>query len=176
MVVNKRRDTILNQFMNDNGMLDLQEMLPAGMEKNTQAAQLYLANIMELAYLDARIQEPSNRGLSDNDIKAALQRIGADTADPMVFAKRQLEVINTKLLPKIENLGQNFTTFDNPTYTKEDVINEVYDPKVRQDTLDQLLQTKEELETFINRGSRGQGGNDTGIVGSGTAEDPIIID
>ena len=59
---------------------------------------------MQMAYLDARLQEPSNRGLSDSDIKNALTRIGINTFDPMVFARRQQQILR-RLNGKLDNLG-----------------------------------------------------------------------
>jgi len=67
--------------------------LPERFRRTSSAAQNYRANIMELAYMAARLAEPSNRGLSDNDIKNALIRIGADTANPQVMMRRFSEMM-----------------------------------------------------------------------------------
>lgn len=66
--------------------------LPAGVEETSAAAQQHRANVMEMAYMAARLAEPSNRGLSDNDIKNALTRIAGDTSNPQVMMRRFLEM------------------------------------------------------------------------------------
>lgn len=67
--------------------------LPEEFKKSSAVAQNYRAQIMELAYLVARLAEPSNRGLSDNDIQAALQKIAGNTANPQVMLRRFAEMI-----------------------------------------------------------------------------------
>lgn len=146
----------LDRFAQANGMDSARDLLPQHVQDNALAAEQYWANIMELAYLDARLMEPSNRGLSDNDIQNALKRIGADTANPVSFAVRQLEVIETNLLPALENLGGNFSTFDNPSgYTSQQISNEVYGIENKLRVRDQLLATAEQLRGFIAAGRRG---------------------
>ena len=66
--------------------------LPEGVEATSAAAQQHRANIMEMAYMAARLAEPSNRGLSDNDIKNALARIAGGTSNPQVMVRRFLEM------------------------------------------------------------------------------------
>lgn len=66
--------------------------LPEGMLKTSAAAQQHRAAVMEMAYMAARLAEPSNRGLSDNDIKNALARIAGDTSNPQVMMRRFLEM------------------------------------------------------------------------------------
>jgi hypothetical protein len=51
-------------------------------------AQEHRAQILELAYMAARLAEPSNRGLSDKDIEAALARIAGDTSNPQQLMRR----------------------------------------------------------------------------------------
>ena len=58
---------VLDSFARDNGFANAREMLPPHLQNSTQAAELYWANVMELAYLDARLMEPANRRLSDRD-------------------------------------------------------------------------------------------------------------
>lgn len=60
-------------------------LLPEGVSENSANSTVYRANIMNLAYLVARTQEPGGRGLSDNDIKAALQKLGVTTGNPQVI-------------------------------------------------------------------------------------------
>jgi len=64
--------------------------LPEGMERASAAAQEHRALVMEMAYMAARLAEPSNRGLSDNDIKNALLRIAGDTSNPQTMMRRFL--------------------------------------------------------------------------------------
>lgn len=66
--------------------------LPEGVERTSAAAQQHRAAVMEMAYMAARLAEPSNRGLSDNDIKNALARIAGDTSEPQVMMRRFLEM------------------------------------------------------------------------------------
>jgi len=66
--------------------------LPEGVERTSAAAQQHRANIMEMAYMAARLAEPSNRGLSDNDIKNALARIAGGTSNPQVMMRRFVEM------------------------------------------------------------------------------------
>jgi hypothetical protein len=78
----KDADDFLSQFV----------VLPEGVERTSAAAQQHRANVMEMAYMAARLAEPSNRGLSDNDIKNALTRIAGDTSNPQVMMRRFLEM------------------------------------------------------------------------------------
>ena len=66
--------------------------LPPGVEATSAAAQQHRAAVMEMAYMAARLAEPSNRGLSDNDIKNALARIAGDTSNPQVMMRRFMEM------------------------------------------------------------------------------------
>jgi hypothetical protein len=67
--------------------------LPEWARASSAQAQNYRAQIIELAYLSARAAEPSNRGLSDNDIKNALRRLGAESANPAVLFRRSMEIV-----------------------------------------------------------------------------------
>ncbi len=68
--------------------------LPESMSNDAQNAQIYAANIMDLAFMAARMAEPSNRGLSDKDIAAALVRLGGSSAAPEVIMTRFMELIH----------------------------------------------------------------------------------
>jgi hypothetical protein len=68
--------------------------LPKEMRDNSAAAQNYRAQIMDLMYMAARLAEPSNRGLSDNDIIAAAKKIGGNTANPAVMMRRFAEMMH----------------------------------------------------------------------------------
>ena len=67
--------------------------LPDGMEFDAGQAQVLKGQIMDMAYIMARAAEPSNRGLSDNDIKAALVKFGADSGNPAVMMRRAMELM-----------------------------------------------------------------------------------
>ena len=111
------------------------------------AAQ-YKALVMEMAYMDARLQEPSNRGLSDNDIKNALDRVGADTANPVSFLDRQIQRTEQNL-KKLDRLGDGFSPFvtqdENGVVTerwsKEQIQEHVYNPELVQQTRNGMLDT-----------------------------------
>ena len=57
----------------------------------------FRARMMELAYMAARLAEPSNRGLSDNDIKNALTRIAGDSANPQSMMRRFAEIMGDSM-------------------------------------------------------------------------------
>lgn len=61
--------------------------IPAQIGRDAAKAAEYQANIIMLAYLEARQREPSNRGLSDNDIKLALRALGTDSGNPQVIIR-----------------------------------------------------------------------------------------
>jgi hypothetical protein len=153
--------SIFERFLSNAGVIDIQDALPPGIEANSPSAAQWISNVMQLAYVDARMMEPSNRGLSDKDIEAALARIGAQSGNPVNFAIRQLEMIETQLLPRLRNLGTDFTTIptgpSNPHgYTAEDISNYVYDAETRANTENALLQTAESLQKVIAQGPRGR--------------------
>ena len=90
--------------------------LPKGVEPNSSAAQQYRANIIQLAYMEARQREPANRGLSDNDIQNALVALDANSANPQIILRNFSEkVINQaaafedrlQSLPELEGLSQD---------------------------------------------------------------------
>ena len=62
--------------------------LPEWAQGVSAEAQEHRAQILELAYMAARLAEPSNRGLSDKDIEAALARIAGDTSNPQQLLRR----------------------------------------------------------------------------------------
>jgi len=67
--------------------------LPEFARQSAAAADLYRSQILDMAYLAARMAEPSNRGLSDKDIQAALVRIAGDSANPQTILTRFAEHI-----------------------------------------------------------------------------------
>lgn len=66
--------------------------LPEEFKSLSADAQRYRAAIMEMAYISARMAEPSNRGLSDNDIQNALTRLAGNTANPQVMFRKLMEL------------------------------------------------------------------------------------
>ena len=62
--------------------------LPDWAQGVSAEAQEHRAQILELAYMAARLAEPSNRGLSDKDIEAAMARIAGDTSNPQQLLRR----------------------------------------------------------------------------------------
>jgi hypothetical protein len=152
--------TKIDAFAKEMGYSDRNAMLPRELQgAPAQAAELYWANIMELAYLDARIQEPSNRGLSDNDIIAALKRIGADTANPRSFAIRQREVIMNTLIPNLENLGSQMSTFRNDRFTPQEVADEIFGKDYVATVRAGLEETVAKLDIFIGDAKRNADGS-----------------
>ena len=67
--------------------------LPQWAREQSESAQNYRAQVIELAYIAARAAEPSNRGLSDKDIQAALEKLGASSGNPMVMFRRSMEIV-----------------------------------------------------------------------------------
>lgn len=82
------RDLNSDFWKDENG----QSILGEAFQDASSAAQQHRAMIMELAYLAARMAEPSNRGLSDNDIKNAMRRIAGGTSNPQVMMRRFAEM------------------------------------------------------------------------------------
>jgi len=102
------------------------EHLRAQLGEIERGAAQFQAMVMEMAFMDARLQEPSNRGLSDKDIEAALARIGAFAADPTVFINRQLQKARENL-SSMETLGIEYS----PTAAHPDtqaLIDVTYNP------------------------------------------------
>lgn len=134
----------LERYANSIGTT-IEELVPAHIRGDTQAMQLFQSQVMRLAYLDARLQEPSNRGLSDNDIQNALQRIGIGSPDPMVFVQNQLTTLD-RLQNSMSNLGVEFA----PTsqITKAQLRDHVYPPEFRARVNDSLFDTRAKLTGF----------------------------
>lgn len=142
--------SILDAYAAENG-ISLTEILPPHIKADSREAQLFMANVMQMAYLDARLQEPSNRGLSDNDIKAALTRLGVNTADPTVFARRQQQIIQ-RLRGRIENLGVEFS--GTSQIDKDQIRKFVYQPDLTNGVLGKLDEASGRLETFLSGGGQ----------------------
>ena len=126
----------------------IRDILPEHIQADTREAQLFQSNVMQMAYLDARLQEPANRGLSDSDIERALQRIGVGTPDPMVFVGRQRQIIN-RLNNKLDSLGAEFGgTGDWP---KQRLIDHVYQPELRTKISEKLGGATATLDAFVEK-------------------------
>jgi hypothetical protein len=164
--VNKAKDegylvNTLNSIAKDSGLKEgssLVDFLPKNIVENLSAAgasiekiglvaEQYFANVMELAYLDARLQEPSNRGLSDQDIKNALARIGAATANPASFAERQLQLLS-RLDQAVASLGNTVQVPYGARTNREDVVNFIYRPEVVRGVRESIATATEALGTL----------------------------
>jgi len=148
---NATRKGILDEYAAEY-KLNILDIIPKHIAEDRLKAEAFRANIMQLAYLDARLQEPSNRGLSDNDIKNALQRLGVGDPNPMVFVNRQLELMS-RLRDDVQNLGIGFTTVHvdndadgNPIYvTAEQLKAHVYNPAAIELVENQLSKAEQAL-------------------------------
>lgn len=139
------KTSLYDEFLADSNMT-IRDILPDHIQADTQEAQLFMANVMQLAYLDARLQEPANRGLSDSDIKAALKRIGAGSPDPMVFARRQKQNLG-RLQNKMDNLGIELST---PSADRTQRLkNHIYTPASRSKVQRHLSEADSRLDQFI---------------------------
>ncbi len=138
-------ERLFNEYLSENG-LQLRDILPEHMQNDTKASQLFRANIMQLAYLDARLQEPANRGLSDSDIKNALARIGAGSPNPTVFANRQRELLN-RLQSRVANLGIEFARTSQ--VSKQQIIDHVYTPESVARVTDKLAEAQDNIDRFL---------------------------
>jgi len=147
---------ILESFLSENNV-SLQDIMPAHLRGDVAAAQLFQANVMQLAFLDARLFEPSNRGLSDNDIKAALARIGIGSPNPAVFANRQ-QISLRRLVGRLDNLGTEFSALPGSDVTKRDLQEFVYQPDVTDRIRGELTGSIARLDSFLSTRSQESGG------------------
>lgn len=116
--------------------------VPPQFQTNAAMISQYKAKIMQLAYMEARATEPSNRGLSDNDIIAALERLQANNPNPQVllrnFSGKVIEQSRTfedrlKALPVVRGktsddvafsiMGNSFTDYRNQYDSFKDRFN-----------------------------------------------------
>ena len=88
--------------------------LPEHTQMDAAQAGVFKGQIMDMAYLIARAAEPSNRGLSDNDIKAALVKFGADSGNPAVMMRRAMQIILDGSREIDRRLATVYTTVDRP--------------------------------------------------------------
>jgi len=146
----------LTSYLAKKGMT-VRDILPEHIQADTKEAQKFMANVMQLAYLDARLQEPSNRGLSDTDIENALARIGVHSPNPMVFAEKQLENL-ARLESKIGNLGVEFSGTEyidqygqKRGVSKQDFINHVYPPEMVAPVLAAIHSSQDSLLAFMGK-------------------------
>jgi hypothetical protein len=133
----------LQQFMPRNIIEKLRDT-GASAQEIARISEQYWANVMELAYMDARLQEPSNRGLSDKDIQNALRRIGAATANPASFAQRQLTLVN-RIEDAVGSLGNSITVPMGWETPRQEVVDFIFAPETRRRALDNLAQAKQDL-------------------------------
>lgn len=93
--------------------------LPPGIQQNSADAQNYRAHLIELAYMAARLREPSNRGLSDKDVESALRSMG-ESSNPQVIMTRFAEFMGDGLHEAETNLRQ-YTGGMFPGFSAEEV-------------------------------------------------------
>jgi len=118
----------------------------------SRIAEQYKANVMELAYMDARLQEPSNRGLSDKDIENAMARIGAATANPRSFAQRQLRLLE-RLEDAVAGLGAEMRVSPGNKLVTDEMLREhVYPSQIKADVLTSLASAKDSLNELFAGG------------------------
>lgn len=134
-----------DKFLASQG-IDFRSVLPDHIKEDTEQAALFKANMMRLAYLDARLQEPSNRGLSDADIQNALERIGAASPNPNVFARQWKRNIRM-LQGKSKNLGVELSQVGN--VTKQALKDHLWNPELRNQVDDTLFTTSQTLDNFL---------------------------
>jgi hypothetical protein len=127
----------------------------SGTAQIARYAEQYWANVMELAYMDARLKEPSNRGLSDKDIENALRRIGAATASPASFAQRQLSLIR-RVGDAIDALGEDITIPYGSKVRRNDLIDFIYRPEVRYKARDAVDVAEQALQEVYDKGIRSE--------------------
>ena len=96
------------------------DMFPENVREVSAQAQQHRARIMEMAYMAARMAEPSNRGLSDNDIHNALRRIAGDSSNPQVIARRFVEMIGDGMFDIEAKMGIYAGRFEKIA-TKEEI-------------------------------------------------------
>lgn len=142
----------LNGFL-PQSILDKFAARGASVEQIARISEQYWANVMELAYMDARLQEPSNRGLSDKDITNALRRIGAATANPASFAQRQMTLLR-RVQDSITSLGSmvqvpHSTTIGGRSVEKQDVIDLIWPPGSRRNALESVVEAQEGLGALL---------------------------
>lgn len=93
--------------------------LPEWARGASAEAQEHRAQILELAYMAARLAEPSNRGLSDKDIEAALARIAGDTSNPQQLMRRFMTIAADAAMDLEDNLKLYKTAL--PDVTDEEI-------------------------------------------------------
>lgn len=141
-------DTAEKALLQKYGVKDLGGIVPPEAFRGAMAAEQYWAMVMELAFLDAALLEPSNRGLSDKDILAALKRLAADTANPESFARRQVQWIDNQLA-KVQNLGIEVTP--DHGYDKEELVEAMYSPALVDDIETSLINSRDKLTAQVSR-------------------------
>jgi hypothetical protein len=116
--------------------------IPDNLAATGQDAAAYRAQIMELAYMAARLAEPSNRGLSDNDIQNALTRLAGDNNDPKAVLQR-FGTIMSDGYRQVAEMRENFIERIRPGGTVyEDVA-----PDLRADVM------REDINRYLGRAS-----------------------
>lgn len=141
---------------------------PDWIQKAGSNSRQFKANIMELAYMAARMREPSNRGLSDKDVEAALVSLVADARNPQDIMQRFAQMIGDadyEVQLKIQSVSGRINGFDDAEVMRG-LVGAVYD---------EYLEAREGLrkDLGINVDSNGIGVFDhlIGLAGSATEQD-----
>lgn len=146
----KQRELALNtshfdKYLASQGV-NFRDVLPPHIAPDSEEAAIFKGNMMRLAYLDARLQEPSNRGLSDADIQNALERIGAASPNPRVFARQWQARIN-ELQGRMSRLGQEVVGFGD--VSRSEILDFVYSPELRDTVNNKLQGASDTMDTFL---------------------------
>jgi hypothetical protein len=152
------------------GIMDKLAATGASVEDIARVSEQYWSNVMELAYMDARLQEPSNRGLSDKDIDNALRRIGAATANPRSFAERQQTLLR-RLDDAVDSLGNTITVPQGARTSRNQVVDFIYAPGVRQSVRRSIAVAQSRLEELsATQGAAPEGAAPAGLSARQRAE------
>lgn len=159
--------------------------LPEGMDKTGDAAAEYQSAIIQLAYAVARSNEPGARQLSDADFKHALNEIGAAAASPERLRRVILKNFARKTQLVRESINQKGEIAESVGLTAEEGMTRILGKQTRKDKLERFEEVearfgklKGDLEIMeLSRELDQQEVLATpSYRGTGTPEDPIIID
>lgn len=96
-VVDEQGDVVVSNPMSESGTSDLVSrfdsaiFVPDGVVPEERAR--YQSAVMQMAYSIARLNEPGSGRLSDQDVRAALEELGADQADPRRMATNMVDIL-----------------------------------------------------------------------------------
>ena len=126
-----------------NGLLG--DAVPAEIRNNQRARERFYSALVQMAYAQARAQEPGARQLSDADFKNALAGLAGATSDPETFREVMLSSIQ-----------RNVADF---SLWRKQVGDEVYNEVIGGGATDEFNQRLEALNESFNTGSFGTAAN-----------------